>query len=85
MSLSFLNQVCELTTIPTERLMPVKDFSRVGIITFEVEIDRPLQCPGIELRHLYYQLDTAAWNEEPNSVFRLTRGRNGNRWNLLVN
>ena len=65
--------------------MPVKDFSRAGIITFEVEIDRPLQCPGIELRHLYYQLDTAVWIEGPNSVFRLTRGRNGNRWNLLVN
>lgn len=78
-----VDPVCELTTIPTERLMPVKDFSRAGIITFEVEIDRPLQCPGIELRHLYYQLDTAVWIKGPNSVFRLTRGRNGNRWNLL--
>lgn len=78
-----VDPACEMTTVPSDPLMAVKDFSRTGVVSFDVEIDHPHQCPGIELKKWYYQLDTALWNKGPSSFFRLiSDGRHANRWNL---
>lgn len=74
---------CEFTTLPSEKLIAVKDMSKAGHFQFEVDIDG---CSdGLQLTQWSYRLNEPRWIlGQPNS-FRLNADRSRSHiWSLRV-